>query len=153
MLAGVGTVLATSIAIAGVLWVGASVGLAILSGRVVGEGGGLAVLLAWVGGTVLATLIAIAVWEVLWVGAGVGLAILSGRVVGTGLVILRVVWVGEGLAILLAVGRGLVLWSALAGWLAGLVPALFRLLGPVWVGSCSARSGCSAWSLSESVPL
>ena len=101
----------------------------------------------------LATLIAIAVWEVLLVWVGVGLAILSGRVVGKWLVILRAVWVVEGVDMLLRVGRGLVLWSALAGWVAGLVPALFRLLGPVWVCSCSARSGCSAWSLSDSVPL
>ena len=93
----------------------------------------------------LATLIAIAVWELVW--AGVGLAILSGRVVGKWLVILRAVWVVEGVDMLLRVGRGLVLWSALAGWVAGLVPALFRLLGPVWV--CS----CSAWSLSGSIPL
>ena len=81
----------------------------------------------------LATLIAIAVWEVLLVWAGVGLAILSGRVVGKWLVIIRAVWVVQGVDMLLRVGRGLVLWSALAGWVAGLVPALFRLLGPVWV--------------------
>ena len=102
-------------------------GLAILSGRVVGAGliilwlvlvgEGLAILLEvgrWVG-TVLATLIA--VWGVLWVLASVGLIILRASV---GLIILRVVGLWEVLAVLLAVGHRvstvLATFNAIAVW-------------------------------------